>query len=98
MSERADLASAIDRRDKLYRQASLRWGNDAQLAKAAEECSEFAAVCNRSINGQADMEQFLEELVDAQIMLDQMKTHITDDAFETAMDDALDDLERRLNP
>ena len=74
----------------------MRWGGDAQMAKAAEEFSELSAECARELNGQADREEFLEELVDARIMLEQLAWHITDDALEETIEGTLDQLADRL--
>lgn len=87
---------AIHDAEDLYKSADMRWGGDAQMAKAAEEFSELSAECARDLNGQADPEEFLEEIVDARLMMEQIAQHITDDALEAAVDEALGDLERRV--
>jgi hypothetical protein len=89
--------SRIHTAEDLFHTASLRWGGDAQMAKAAEEFSELAAVCARDLNGQADRQQFLEELVDARIMIEQLAEQITDDALEETVDEKLCQLDERLH-
>jgi len=94
MSERwdDDVHDATD----LYRAAARSWSNDAQMAKAAEEFAELAAVCARDLNRQADQQQMLEELVDARIMMEQIAQHITDEALEDMTDEKLAQLDERL--
>lgn len=96
VGERGDWDDAIHDAEDLYTDADMRWGPDAQMAKAAEEFSELAAECARDLNRQADQEAFLEELVDARVMLEQLAQHVTDDALEDAVDEALDDLQSRV--
>jgi hypothetical protein len=82
--------------EDIYRAASMSWGSDAQMAKAAEEFAELSAVCARDINRQADKEQLLAELIDARIMIEQIAQHITDGALEEMADEKLTQLDDRL--
>ena len=52
------------------------WGQHAQLAQLAEECSELAAACNH-VNRGRDVEGFIGELADVRIMLTQAE-HIAE--------------------
>lgn len=80
----------------LYRDASRQWGTEAQMARAAEEFSELAAICARDLNDQADLQDLLNELVDARVMIEQLAEHITDEALEETADEKLDQLDARL--
>lgn len=86
----------IHEADGAYREASMRWGGEAQMAKAAEELNELAAECCRDLNGQADPGDFLKEVVDARLMIEQLAEHITDEALEEMVAERLDHLESRL--
>lgn len=83
--------------ETLYRDASIKWSSDAQMAKAAEEFSELAAVCARDLNRQADKQELLEEVVDARIMLEQIAQKITDEALEGLAEEKLAELDERVN-
>lgn len=82
--------------EDLYTEASIRWGGDAQMAKAAEEFAELAAECVRDWNGQSHPDDLLEELVDARIMMEQVAQHITDEALREAVNEGLADLAERV--
>lgn len=83
--------------EDLYRDASIKWGDEAQMAKAAEELAELSAVCARDLNGQADQQHFLEELVDARIMIEQLAQHITNEALEEMVDEKMEQLAERVD-
>lgn len=87
----------VHRAAPLYREASMAWGHDAQMAKASEEFAELAAICARDLNGQADKTAFLAELVDARIMLEQLTQQITDEALDEMVQQKLERLDERLN-
>ncbi|MFB6237541.1 MAG: hypothetical protein ABEH81_04135 [Halopenitus sp.] len=76
--------------------AEQAWGRDAQINKAAEECSELSAALNRMLNGQQDRDELLREYVDARLMLWQLELLFDVDEMEEALDVALDDLDERL--
>jgi len=92
-----DWDEAIHDATDLYRDANIEWGHDAQTAKAAEEFSEFAAVCARDLNGQAEFEEFLRELIGARLMMEQMVQQISDDALRQKADKQLKELEERIH-
>lgn len=87
----------VHHEDDLFKSATMWWGGDAQMAKAAEEFSELAAVCARDINRQADQEELLRELVDARIMIEQIARHITDEALKNEVERQLNELADRLH-
>lgn len=80
----------------LRTRAARAWGDEAQLSKAAEECSELAAAINRDLNGQQDPDDLLTELVDVRIMLWQLTRGFGDAALAARLDERLDDLGERL--
>lgn len=75
----------------------MRWGQQAQMAKAAEEFSELAAVCARDLNNQADLQNLLEELVDARLMIEQLAQHMTGEVLEDTADEKISQLDERLH-
>lgn len=81
-----------DLRDRAERS----WGRDAQINKAAEEFSELSAALNRELNNQQPRDELLEEYADARIMLWQLELMFSEDELEQALEQALDDLEERL--
>jgi hypothetical protein len=83
-------------RSELRKRTTRAWGPDAQKNKAAEECSELAAALNRDLNGQQDHDELLKEFIDARVMLWQLTLMFTEEELEAALDEALDDLEHRL--
>lgn len=80
----------------LRHQAQDSWGDVAQLNKASEELSELTAALNRLQNGQQSRDDLLEEFIDAKLMMWQLELRFSDRELEDALDEALDDLEHRL--
>jgi len=85
-----------DAREEVYKGAWLSWGTKAQLTKAAEEFAETAAVINRAQNDQADLDEIIDELADARLMLEQLEWQFDDDAVDEAIADAVADLKHRV--
>jgi len=90
-----DAGGQQDRED-LYAKAQIAWGHDAQLAKAAEEFAELAAVVSRWQNDQATTEEILDEMADARVMLEQLETDFNDDAVDEAFQQKIEALRDRL--
>lgn len=86
-----------EEREELYHKATLRWTNEVQWIKAAEEFAELAATLNRALNEQADLEDVLDEMADAQIMLEQLQTDFRDEKVDEAVAKKLDRLEGMLS-
>ncbi len=58
----------------IYQLALSKWGEDKQVLKMAEECSELAVECHHWVSrGKSNENKFAEELADVIIMLEQMK-------------------------
>lgn len=91
-----DDAVHADRATELFVDAEYAWGDDAQIAKAAEECAELAAELNRAQNGQGSHEDLVQELIDVRIMLEQLTYWLDVDELERELADGLDDLDDRL--
>jgi hypothetical protein len=58
---------------KIFEQCIEQWGLDSQIGMAIEECAELIQVINKWYRGKATGEQFVEELVDVSLMIEQMK-------------------------
>ena len=58
----------------IYHLSLVKWGEDKQVLKMAEECSELAVECHHWVSRKRSNEnKFAEELADVIIMLEQMK-------------------------
>lgn len=66
-------------RDALYLKALEKWGEDERVAKAVEECAEFAAAMTRVLHEPVghdsvqNMKDMLGEMADVMIMLEQLE-------------------------
>jgi len=63
----------------IYEKALRTWGIDAQLGMVIEECAELIKVINKHWRGKATKEELIEECVDVELMLAQMKEYFKDD-------------------
>lgn len=59
--------------EKVYRQAVLKFGPEAQTRKAAEECVELSLALLHALDGRANVDNIAEECADVEIMLAQMR-------------------------
>jgi len=81
----ADLApspSGLSREEKtadIYSRALKAWGAEAQLGMTQEECAELIKVINKYFRGKADKAKVIEECVDAELMINQMRELFKDD-------------------
>lgn len=58
----------------IYHLSLVKWGEDKQVLKMAEECSELAVECHHWVGrGKLNENKFAEEIADVIIMLEQMK-------------------------
>lgn len=53
--------------------AVVKWGETAQMLKMSEECNELARAVLRRLNGYDELDNLVEEIVDVEIMLQQLK-------------------------
>lgn len=70
------MARFDDEDRRLLVEAIDRWGGDRQLIKCGEECAELVqAICKRFDGGEDafDVEAVVEEMVDVEIMLEQVR-------------------------
>lgn len=58
---------------KLYQSAVAKWGQDAQLRMLQEECCELGAEVNKCFRNKGLTHQLIEEMVDVEIMVEQIK-------------------------
>ncbi len=64
---------------ELYQKAMAEWGPDIQLVVLMEECGELIQACAKILRArrlkyaEINYEPFIEELVDTNIMIDQMR-------------------------
>ena len=63
----------------IYERALRTWGIDAQFGMVIEECAELIKVINKHWRGKATKEELIEECVDVDLMITQMKEYFKDD-------------------
>ena len=63
----------------IYEQALKAWGLDAQLGMVQEECAELIKVINKRKRGKTSLEELIEECVDVELMINQMKEAFSDE-------------------
>lgn len=63
----------------IYERALRAWGIDAQLGMVIEECAELIKVINKHWRKKATKEELIEECVDVELMITQMKEYFKDD-------------------
>lgn len=91
-------------RKKLYKKAFSKWGMELQLNQLMEECAELIVATNKVIRKYKTdsnvWRNFVEEIADVEIMLEQVKTQITwanlEKRIEIDKHDKLLRLEERL--
>ena len=71
--------------DQLYAQAEAKWGANFQFLMLAEESAELAAGVIHFLRG-GDIEDFLEEIADVQLMLEQIKWHFMEHGNKEFLD------------
>jgi len=59
--------------DNIYARALKTWGRDAQLGMVQEECAELIKVINKHWRGKASDAEVIEECVDVELMINQMR-------------------------
>jgi len=83
---------------ELYRRAITTWGEEAQRWMVVEEISEFLDTLAKAIRGRASRQELVDELADAQIMLEQIMIlfSLSENEVEEAKRRKLERLESRL--
>ncbi|MGQ4893507.1 MAG: hypothetical protein ACP6IQ_02655 [Candidatus Njordarchaeia archaeon] len=81
---------------KLYASALLKWGLDSQFGVLQEEAAELIVAISHYLRQRIDEEKLLEELVDIEIMLEQIKMCFDEDKIKEIKDEKLKRLEKRL--
>jgi hypothetical protein len=59
----------------VYQQALEKWGWDLQAKKAIQELAEAIVEISKRLEGRENHSEYVEELVDAEIMINQMKVY-----------------------
>jgi len=69
-----------DKLKKLYRECLETWGFEKQTREAQEECAEFIVAASHMFrNRPNNLENFIEEIADAYVMLGQMIVYVGED-------------------
>ena len=72
---------------KLYDDCMDFWGLRRQLRMTQEECGELIIAISHFIRGRKDgLENLIEELADAQLMINQITRHVGEDKVKDIMD------------
>ena len=69
-----------DKLKKIYSLAVKKWGLEAQVGMLIEECAELIKASHKAfMRSNGSVLDFMEELVDVEIMVEQLKVYINDD-------------------
>lgn len=82
---------------KPYEQAILKWGESSQIKQCKEELAELIVALSHWERGRALKEDVIEEMVDVEIMLEQMKVIFENENYVNIKKMKVDRLEKRLN-
>jgi len=63
----------------IYKQALEAWGVESQLGMVQEECAELIKVINKRFRGKASLEELIEECVDVELSINQMREAFLDE-------------------
>ena len=85
--------------DKILRDAVRMYGAPAQLDQFIEELAELIVAINHLRRGRADIEHVLQEMVDVDIMMKQMKIilNVKDEYFSIVKDRKIKELGERIS-
>ena len=59
--------------EEIYNQIISIRGKEAQMYKLTEECGEYIAALNQFKDGRVTMSELLEEIVDVEVLVEQMR-------------------------
>jgi len=84
----------------IYKQCLDVWGAEAQLGMVQEECAELIKVINKGFRGKASKEELIEECVDVELMINQMRELFTDErnTWDRIKIEKIERLNNLLNP
>ena len=85
-----------DKKD-LFGAALARWGIDAQLRMAIEECAELSEAICHYFRGRCTRQTLAEEVADVEIMMEQLRAIIGEDLVSEVKNKKLKRLEERLS-
>ena len=81
----------------VYRAAFERWGVEAQLRMAVEECAELSEAICHYFRGRCTRQTLAEEVADVEIMMEQLRAIIGEDLVSEVKNKKLKRLEERLS-
>lgn len=82
---------------KILADAVTTYGVQSQVEQMVEECAEFIAKVNQRRRGRIDMKDLIEEMVDVEIMVKQMKLIFGGPEWLNFELDKMTRLEQRIN-
>lgn len=80
----------------VYENALAAWGVDSQIEQLGEECAELILAIRHMKRGRCGAREFIEEMVDVEIMLTQMRMIFPLDVWEEIKTQKLIRLRERL--
>lgn len=78
--------------DSVYRAAAQKWGAEAQIDQAIEECAELIVALRHARRGRCGAAEVAEEIADVEIMMGQLRVVFGSAAVDTAKQSKLDRL------
>lgn len=79
-----------------YLEAVREWGEEDQLQKAAEECSELSAAINKYLLGQCSKRELEEEMIDVRQSLEIVATTCNTEQLREAGKVQVEDFQQRV--
>jgi len=80
----------------IYEKAIVAWGKDSQLLQTTEECAELIKSIMKHLNRGEPYDNIIEEAVDVDIMVKQLKTMFPSDLWKNVKQEKLARLKRLL--
>jgi NTP pyrophosphatase (non-canonical NTP hydrolase) len=72
--------------DEIYQECIQRWGLISQLDMTVEECAELIKAVNKWKRGKGTFNDMVEEAVDVQLMINQIKSTVNSDVWQELID------------
>ena len=82
--------------EQCYKKAIEVWGINAQLNMLNEECAELIVSINHHRRGRTDINPVIEELVDAELMIEEIKTSIDPELYNLWRDTKMKKFRKQL--
>jgi hypothetical protein len=82
---------------ELYRECLSTWGFEKQARVAQEECAEFIVAASHMFRNRPNkLEDFIEELADAYIMLGQMMVYVGEDKVTKVIEEKIPKIKMKM--